>query len=185
MNAVSLSGGVYSPDFFEMPGFFSNAGSSSIDEGVLDRWRDSANAVFEKFLSRRDFFKTYESGWALAIDGVRAESLVEALAQKMRELDSLYEADGAAVEWPEKSREVLRISIELVERYIAEDDFLGLDDLLSLVDPMRLRKITAVSFLRSTFRVRSRLSSWHVLYRKTRDSLVAAGHDPDHVLRGM
>lgn len=115
---------------------------------------------------------------------------VEPITAKMAELvkwkeEAVRLLDSAAHESENASRIALRAVIDDVEDYIQEGDFWSLNELLSLVQPEELRKITSVAYLRTSFRVRSKLSSWDSLYDRVHGYLESTGQDASRALRGL
>lgn len=93
--------------------------------------------------------------------------------------------DSVAAEDEYASRVALRGVIDDVEDFIRAGDYWSLNQLLSQVQPAMLRKITSVAYLRTSFRVRSKLSSWGALYEKVYAYLDATGQEPGRALRGL
>jgi hypothetical protein len=106
--------------------------------------------------------------------------------QRLEEcLDFIYCNDLAALEDPEQSRVALRGVIDAVEDLSDARDYRVLDDLLALVKVDRLRTMTAVAFLRSSFACRERLRNWNGLYQVVYAHLANSGENPARALRGM
>lgn len=93
--------------------------------------------------------------------------------------------DKLAVDDEYASRVTLRAVIDDVEDFIKAEDFWSLNQLLLEVQPATLRKITSVAYLRTTFRVKSRLSNWGALYDKVYAYLDATNQDASRALRGL
>lgn len=100
-------------------------------------------------------------------------------------IDFIYCNDDASLLDPAMSRVALRGVIDSVEDLADADDYLSLDALLGMVDPRRLRPITAVAFLRSSFAVKERLRNWNGLYQVVYAHLSNSGQNPDRALRGL
>lgn len=100
-------------------------------------------------------------------------------------LDFIYCNDEASVGDPSMSRIALRGVIDAVEDLADSKKYEELDDLLTLVNPLRLRPITAVAFLRSSFSCRERLRNWNGLYQVVYAHLANSGENPARALRGM
>ncbi|MGE1089836.1 hypothetical protein [Pseudomonas zeae] len=93
--------------------------------------------------------------------------------------------DSIASDGEDQSRIALRAVLDSVEDYIKNKDLWSLNEMLGLVEPSSLRKITSVAFLRTSFRVRDKLSNWTVLYKRTEAYLLAEGLDARRALRGL
>lgn len=106
-------------------------------------------------------------------------AVVKWKAEAVSLLDKLAVDDECA------SRVALRAVIDDVEDFIRADDFWSLNQLLLEVQPANLRKITSVAYLRTTFRVNSRLSNWGALYDKVYTHLNATNQDASRALRGL
>lgn len=102
-----------------------------------------------------------------------------------RSLDYIYCNDEASLKEPDKSRVALRGVIDVVEDLADSGDFSELDELLKLVNPLRLRPVTAVAFLRSSFASRERLRNWNGLYQVVYAHLANSGENPARALRGL
>lgn len=100
-------------------------------------------------------------------------------------LESIYAADAAAVFDAALSRVAIRMAVDAVEDAIEKGDYVSLDELLLHADPERLRKITAVSLLRTAFRVKNKVSKWHRFYTEVFAYLSRTEQDPHHALRGL
>lgn len=111
-----------------------------------------------------------------------AATRTEALRQS---LEFIYCNDEASVADPGKSRVALRGVIDAVEDLADSKDYAALDDLLVLVNPLRLRTVTSVAFLRSSFASRERLRNWNGLYQVVYAHLANLGENPARALRGM
>ncbi|MDZ4305615.1 MAG: hypothetical protein U1C13_28745 [Pseudomonas sp.] len=112
--------------------------------------------------------------------------VADELLRPVRErVETVYNVDAAAVLDAEQSRVALRVVVDVVEDFIKAGDFWSLNETLSMVDPSKLRKITNVAFLRSSFRVRDKLSNWVTLYNRTWMHLLDTDQDPAHALRGL
>lgn len=115
---------------------------------------------------------------------------VSSLASELKleiisKLDSICLLDSAAVIDAEQSRVALRAVVDTVEDYIKAEDFWSLNELLALTDPSSMRKITSVAVLRSSYRMRSKLSNWPGLYTKIEAHLKNTGQDAQRALRGL
>lgn len=105
---------------------------------------------------------------------------------KLKEkLEFVYCNDEAAVIDEAQSRVALRGVVDVVEDLVDERDYTALDSVLSSVDPQRLRAITAVAFLRSSFSVKEKLHSWNGLYQVVYAHLSSTGQNPSRALRGL
>lgn len=102
-----------------------------------------------------------------------------------RSLEFIYCNDEASIAEPEKSRVALRGVIDAVEDLADSKDYAALDDLLVLVNPLRLRPVTSVAFLRSSFASKERLNNWNGLYQVVYAHLANRGENPARALRGM
>ena len=100
-------------------------------------------------------------------------------------LDFIYCNDEAAVGEPSMSRVALRGVIDAVEDLADSGEYEELDELLVLVNPLRLRSVTAVAFLRSSFACRERLRNWNGLYQVVYAHLANSRENPARALRGM
>lgn len=100
-------------------------------------------------------------------------------------LEFVYCNDEAAVIDDSQSRVALRGVVDVVEDLVDERDYSALDSLLSSVEPQRLRAVTAVAFLRSSFAVRDKLLSWNGLYQVVYAHLSNSGQNPNRALRGL
>lgn len=99
--------------------------------------------------------------------------------------EAVYLLDKVAIDDEYASRVALRAVIDDVEDYIKVEDFWSLNQLLLEVQPASLRKITSVAYLRTTFRVKSRLSNWEALYDRVYAHLDATKQDAPRALRGL
>lgn len=100
-------------------------------------------------------------------------------------VEFVYCNDEASVLDPAKSRVALRGVIDAVEDLADANEYSALDSLLAMVDPVRLRPVTAVAFLRSSFAVKERLLNWNGLYQVVYAHLSNTGQNPDRALRGL
>ena len=100
-------------------------------------------------------------------------------------LEYIYCNDEASVGDPSMSRVALRGVIDAVEDLAVSKEYEDLDELLMLVNPLRLRSVTAVAFLRSSFACRERLRNWNGLYQVVYAHLANSGENPARALRGM
>ncbi|MBA6043791.1 hypothetical protein [Pseudomonas lactis] len=100
-------------------------------------------------------------------------------------LEFIYCNDEASVKDPEKSRVALRGVIDAVEDLVDAKDFTTLDRLLASADPSRLRSVTAVAFLRSSYSSKDRLRNWNGLYQVVYAHLANRQENPARALRGM
>ncbi|MNG21704.1 hypothetical protein D3C84_1061000 [compost metagenome] len=75
--------------------------------------------------------------------------------------------------------------VDAVEDLLQVHDVVGLNELLALAEPSSLRKITSVALLRSSFRVKDKLSSWQGLYARVYAHLQATNQNPQKALRGL
>ncbi|MBP5957023.1 hypothetical protein ICA16_15225 [Pseudomonas anatoliensis] len=101
------------------------------------------------------------------------------------QLDSIYALDAAAIVEPEQSRLAIRAVVDVVEDYIKAKDLWSLNELLVVADPSLMRKITSVSILRTSFRMRDKLSNWTALYDRVNAHLKETEQDPERALRGL
>ncbi|MGK5021056.1 hypothetical protein [Janthinobacterium sp. LB2P10] len=72
-----------------------------------------------------------------------------------------------------------------IESSFAKGDLNFVDDLLKEFDPTRVRRMTAVGVLRSTFRIRTQLKAWQNCLAKVAFSLEIKGQSSSHLLRGL
>ncbi|MCX2896826.1 hypothetical protein [Pseudomonas mandelii] len=100
-------------------------------------------------------------------------------------LEYIYWNDAAALIDSSQSRTALRGVVDAVEDLVDVGDYLTLDNLLAGVDPKRLRPITNVAFLRSSFQAKDKLSNWKLLYQVVYAHLANSGQDPTRALRGL
>ncbi|WP_143483321.1 hypothetical protein [Pseudomonas congelans] len=100
-------------------------------------------------------------------------------------VEYVYCNDEASILDPANSRVALRGVIDSVEDLVDSGDYFALDALLSMVEPQRLRPITAVAFLRSSFAVKERLLRWNGLYQVVYAHLYSIKQDPARALRGL
>lgn len=107
------------------------------------------------------------------------------LSELRSALEYVYCNDEASLLDEAKSRVALRGVIDSVEDLADEREYLSLDRLLSLVEPTRLRPITAVAFLRSSYAVKARLSNWNGLYQVVYAYLTDIGENPKRLMRGL
>jgi hypothetical protein len=148
--------------------FGSGTGSPAISENTIDKLELTRRKVLTQILRNE-------------VAPVTGE-----LLRPIRErVETVYNVDAAAVLDAEQSRIALRVVVDVVEDYIKADDFWSLNETLSMVEPSKLRKITNVAFLRSSFRVRDKLSNWVALYNRTWMHLLETDQDPAHALRGL
>ena len=105
--------------------------------------------------------------------------------QVSEKIKNLYAADAAATFDPSQSRVAIRAAVDAVEEAIEAGDLIALDELLAGVDAQCLRKITSVALLRTSFRVRNKISKWNKFYSEVYAHLSRTGQDAHHALRGM
>lgn len=180
------------------PIFFAN--STSIEQvDLLKRWsaptsragsnliafesRYGSLIVSENTINKLDFsqHKTF-----FKIVRNEVEPVTDELLKPIQDrIDTVYNVDAAAVLDSEQSRVALRVVVDVVEDYIKANDFWSLNEALCMVEPSKLRKITNVAFLRSSYRVRDKLSNWAALYSKTWAYLLDTNQDPARALRGL
>lgn len=114
------------------------------------------------------------------------EPLTQSLAVVVKsELEVISALDSVADESADHSRVALRSVVDTVDDYVRANDTWSLNQLLGLVEPSSLRKITAVAFLRTSFKYRDKLANWTTLYNKTLIHLNETGQDADRALRGL
>lgn len=106
-------------------------------------------------------------------------------ADLRRAIEYVYCNDEASLLDESKSRVALRGVVDSVEDLADGHEYLSLDRLLSLVEPQRLRPITAVAFLRSSYAVKARLSNWNGLYQVVYAHLSDIGENPKRLMRGL
>lgn len=124
--------------------------------------------------------------WAPSYVSVKVEPLTSKLAANVRsQVEVINTLDSNASESSELSRIALRAVVDAVEDHIKNNDLWSLNELLNNVDPSDFRKITTVSFLRTSFRMRDKLSGWAALYDRTLIHLNETGQDADRALRGL
>ncbi|MHC8292479.1 hypothetical protein [Pseudomonas sp. LB3P58] len=128
-----------------------------------------------------------KEGWIVnELVNVQVKSLTGNLIDAIQEqLDSIYAVDAAAVIDPDQSRVAIRAVVDVVEDYIKDKDLWSLNELLALAEPASMRRITSVSVLRTSFRVRDKLSNWPTLYDLVSAHLKETGQDPERALRGL
>lgn len=108
------------------------------------------------------------------------------LSKRINErLESIYAADAAAMFDSALSRVAIRMAVDAVEEAIEKGDYVSLDELLLHANPECLRKITAVSLLRTAFRVKNKVSKWNRFYTEVFAYLSRTEQDPHHALRGL
>ena len=93
--------------------------------------------------------------------------------------------DAAALIDSEQSRVAIRAVVDVVEDYIKAKDLWSLNEFLAAAKPASMRKITSVSILRTSFRVRDKLSNWTGLYDLVHAHLTETEQNPDRALRGL
>lgn len=148
--------------------FEDGAGSPVISENTIDKLELTRRKVLTSILRNE------------------VAPVADELLKPVRErVETVYNVDAAAVLDAEQSRVALRVVVDVVEDYIKANDFWSLNETLSMVDPSKLRKITNVAFLRSSFRVRDKLSNWVALYNRSWMHLLDTDQDPAHALRGL
>lgn len=111
-----------------------------------------------------------------------AGKLIAAIEEQ---LDSIYAVDAAALIDSEQSRVAIRAVVDVVEDYIKAKDLWSLNEFLAAAKPASMRKITSVSILRTSFRVRDKLSNWTGLYDLVHAHLTETEQNPDRALRGL
>lgn len=117
---------------------------------------------------------------------IKVQPLTEGLIAAIEEqLDSIYALDAAAVIDSEQSRISIRAVVDVVEDYIKAKDFWSLNKFLAVADPTMLRKISNVSILRTSFRMREKLDNWTSLYDRVHAHLTETDQDPERALRGL
>ncbi|MCF5056873.1 hypothetical protein GIW54_05385 [Pseudomonas proteolytica] len=109
----------------------------------------------------------------------------ELIAAIEEQLDSIYALDAAALIDTEQSRVSIRAVVDVVEDYIKAKDLWSLNEFLAVANPTMLRKITNVSILRTSFRMREKLSNWAGLYERVYAHLTETDQDPERALRGL
>lgn len=121
------------------------------------------------------------------IQAVSADTSDKSLnSEKLRaSIEYVYCNDEASVFDDTMSRVALRGVVDSVEDLADNREYLALDRLLSFVNPERLRPITAVAFLRSSYAVKARLSNWNGLYQVVYAHLSDIGENPKRLLRGL
>lgn len=117
--------------------------------------------------------------------GMETERESTGLSALKRTIDYIYCNDEASQFEPSKSRVALRSVIDSVEDFADDREFIALDRLLSLVEPSRLRPITAVAFLRSSYAAKTRLRNWNGLYQVVYAYLTDIGENPRKLMRGL
>lgn len=101
------------------------------------------------------------------------------------QLEVISALDSVADDGVDNSRIALRSVVDTVDDYVRANDIWSLNQLLGLVQPSSLRKITAVAFLRTSFKCRDKLVNWTALYNKTLIHLNETGQDANRALRGL
>ncbi|WP_350404317.1 hypothetical protein ABCR88_07655 [Pseudomonas sp. W17] len=141
---------------------------------------------FSDFSSSLDVLDV-KDGWIVnKLVGVQVKPLTGNLIAALEEqLDSIYALDAAAIVDPEQSRVAIRAVVDIVEDYIKAKDLWSLNEFLALVNPESMRRITSVSVLRTSFRMRDKLSNWSTLYDLVYAHLKETDQDPERALRGL
>lgn len=129
--------------------------------------------------SRRVSKRFLSEEQVISSEDIRATALVR------KKLDLIYCNDAAAVTDASHSRIAIRVVVDTVEDYLADSDIIGLNNVLSKTDPTLLRKITSVALLRSSYRVKDKLSAWPGLYASVWAHLKATDQNPEQALRGL
>ncbi len=165
------------------------SGAMENSSAYVQCWNDVRGAVYHNS-DRSEIFQSpvrrsnsEAEAWPKVLT---ANSVNYRLSSKVNErLKNLYAADAAATFDPAQSRVAIRIAVDAVEEAIEEGDLAALDELLSSADAQCLRKITSVAILRTSFRVRSKVSKWSKFYSEVYAHLSRTGQDAHHALRGM
>ncbi|MFV0929353.1 hypothetical protein [Pseudomonas jessenii] len=124
--------------------------------------------------------------WTPSYVSSKVEPLTSKLSASVRsQVEAICTLDSIATESSESSRIALRAVVDAVEDHIKNNDLWSLNELLINVDPSAFRKITSVAFLRTSFRMRDKLSGWAALYDRTLIHLNETGQDADRALRGL
>lgn len=165
---------------YELRSQTSSYGSSSKSVGVDTRRAQDFSNNSVRVLDAND-------GWILnELIAVQVKSLTgKVIAGIQEQLDTIYAIDAAAVIDSEQSRVAIRAVVDVVEDYIKAKDFWSLNQFLALTEPSSMRRITSVSVLRTSFRVRDKVSSWATLYDLVQAHLKETGQDADRALRGL
>lgn len=108
-----------------------------------------------------------------------------AIARLKESIEFVYCNDEASLIDETKSRVALRGVVDAVEDLADNHEFMALDEMLAIVEPKRLRPVTAVAFLRSSFAVKERLSNWNGLYQVVYAHLSDIGENPKRTMRGL
>lgn len=124
--------------------------------------------------------------WEPSYVSAKVEPLTSKLSAGVRsQVEVIHTLDSIAAESSDSSRIALRAVVDAVEDHIKNNDLWSLNELLINVDPSAFRKITSVAFLRTSFRMRDKLSGWAALYDRTLIHLNETGQDADRALRGL
>ncbi len=145
----------------------------------LQRWAET-NAVF----GIPDSAKPTASVKRERPSSPSSQDLVK-LEQIHNRLEFVYCNDAAAVIDASQSRRALGGVVDLVEDLIDASDYASLDLLLTKIDPSRLRPITNVAFLRTSYQAQDKLMNWKLLYQGIYAHLANSGQDPNRALRGL
>lgn len=114
------------------------------------------------------------------------EPLTSNLATVVKsQLEVISALDSIADDSIDNSRVALRAVVDTVDDYVRASDVWSLNQMLGLVEPSSMRKITAVAFLRTSFKHRDKLANWTALYNKTLIHLNETGQDANRALRGL
>lgn len=142
---------------------------------------------FDKDLSSANAHITGDKeDWSPSYIKTGVEPITASLTALARsQVSKIANLDAYAPESSDLSRVALRAVVDTVEEHIKSGDLSSLNELLRQVQPTALRKITAVAFLRTSFRVRDQLSNWAGLYDRTMIHLKETDQDADRALRGL
>lgn len=97
----------------------------------------------------------------------------------------IYSADGLASVDKNYSRKALRVIIDVVEDYVDENNFEALSLLLDRLTPVRLRKISSIAVLRSSYVLKHKIDSWDSFYKAAWKYFEKTGQDAEFSLRGL
>lgn len=179
-------------------GYFLTVGSADIRVAAMARTIKARSATVMSTFEKERKFDSVGATTDQQIQGKKGVLVASALVKptvpsvvselKMeiyRKLDSICLLDSAALIDADQSRVALRAVVDTVEDYIKSEDFWSLNELLALADPSSMRKITSVAVLRSSYRIRSKLTNWSGMYAKVEAYLNTTGQDAQRALRGL
>lgn len=83
------------------------------------------------------------------------------------------------------ARQSARYFMLKIESWFDHQRLTGINTLLRLFDPMAHSEVSTVALLRSTFRVKDKLSEWQPLLDRARVALATKIENTDEVLKGL